>query len=159
MPECLAYADICQGGQKPWWKVLVVGPAPGRKVPRRIAGGEITPALERPFRHGFGPNHFRVQDKGATGDPIAPHRFIEAQDALTGKDQALEDPIERSAVHKFGLTPRPHSGDVLRQAVRTLGPRAGLPVQQVLDGFRANAQLQEIDVFIHRFAHNARLIW
>jgi hypothetical protein len=94
------------------------------------------------------PEKLRVEHDPATRRTVVLGIGPEVEDALADRHDALDHPIERTAIQDLVTAARRLPGSVtkLRRLAGTgqrFQPR-GLPVPQILDGLDANAQLEKM---------------
>ena len=156
---CLACGDLDkpQGPQfrRHFGRRAVVGggvPMAGLKAIGQIGSGvldlQITPTLVRAAGVQLGTDEAGAQDKAAALGFRIVIQFVQADDGLAHADEALDDPIERTAVQDLAIAAGPVAGavDVFSRFVARLGagPAVGLETFQLLDGFHSNAKFDNM---------------
>ena len=83
------------------------------KIARRKLGLKIAPALMRAARHMFRLDKFGGKHQAAflAFMIIKP---LKANDLLTGRDMAVDDPVDGAAIQQFHLTGRALFGDMTK---------------------------------------------
>ncbi len=109
---------------------------------------EITPALERPHRTRRYSDQLGLHHQTASTDAVLVAEWLDGKNFLARCDLALDDPVNRSAVEKFCVALRRHARHVnmARPQPLRLGLARALrdPTFEILDGCRADAELDEV---------------
>src|SRR6185437_12522262 len=115
----------------------------GGTVVRRILGGEIAPALERPLRLPFRLDEFRIVAHQRVALAIILDHRLEAQDALAHANISLDHPIDAAAIEDLGAAARhvPRVEDVLPALAAAL-PLHLAQMRDVIDTDRQLDQMQ-----------------